>query len=412
MKIVLHNKRRQNIPRALCESFAFSAVNFLTAKGAKLTQRLRRLVSVWCLFFCFLPCTITLAEETTETKPLLPELKEIEVSGPYCGIYSLIAILDTFDMHPDLAELLVPEFVGSYKGSSNKELEKAAEKFGLYAKSYSGLTWQELQASKSPMILHFRSTYADSQFNHWVAYLGVDGGKARIIDLPHRLATIPFAELLAKWDGVAIEISPEPIKNDILAASYTNYLTTVALILGVLFVFKFSFWSPQKEAFTAPTLFQKCKLAVVQSAMLLGLLFVFGILYHALSSVGFLKNPSAVAEVTRRYYSVDIPEIDLAEMERAVAEQTIPLYDARYARDYNRGTIPGAKSLAISSSLTERQEILGSTSKTQRIIVFCQSSGCGYADEVAQFLRFNGYENVVIYRGGYREWKQKHEPQQ
>jgi len=184
------------------------------------------------------------------------------------------------------------------------------------------------------------------------------------------------------------------------------------LILGLLFVFRFSFWSPQKEAFAAPTLFQKCKQGVIQSVILLGLLFVFGILYHALSPVGFLKNPSAVAEVTRRYYSVDIPEIDLAEMERAVEEQNIPLYDARYARDYNFGTIPGAKSLAISSSLTERQEILGNTPKSQRIIVFCQSSGCGYADEVAQFLKFNGYENTVIYRGGYREWKQKHGTEQ
>ena len=113
--------------------------------------------------------------------------------------------------------------------------------------------------------------------------------------------------------------------------------------------------------------------------MLLGILFVLGILHHTLSPVGFLKNPSAVAEVTRRYYSVDIPEINLDKMERAVEEKIIPLYDARFARDYNRGTIPGAKSLSIGSSLTERQEVLGSTSKSQRIIVFCQSSGCGYA---------------------------------
>jgi rhodanese-related sulfurtransferase len=366
------------------------------------------------MLLCFLLCTVAFAEESTkpEAKPLLPDLKEIVVSGPYCGIYSLIAVLDTFGIHPELEELLTSEFVGSFQGSSNTELIRAAETYGLYGKTYGGLTWRELQSAKSPMILHFRSTYADSQFNHWVAYLGVDGGKARIIDLPHRLTTIPFAELLAKWDGTAIEISQEPIKGDILAASYRNYLTTVLLILGGLFIAKMFFWSPQKEAFAAPTFFQKCKLGVTQSAVLLGLLFVLGILYHALSPVGFLKNPSAVAEVTRRYYSVDIPEIDFAEMERAVAEGTIPLYDARYAKDYNLGTIPGAKSLSINSDLTERQEIIGSISKSQRTIVFCQSSGCGYADEVAQFFKFNGYENTVIYRGGYREWKQKHESKQ
>ena len=154
---------------------------------------------------CILLCSPALAEESihSDAKPLLSNLKMIEVSGPYCGIYSLIAILDTLGIHPNPQELLTKEFVGSLKGSSNLELEKAAEKFGLYAKTYSGLTWRELKTSESSMILHFRSTYADSQFDHWVACLGVDGGKARIIDLPHRLTTIPFAELLAKWDGTA-----------------------------------------------------------------------------------------------------------------------------------------------------------------------------------------------------------------
>jgi ABC-type bacteriocin/lantibiotic exporter with double-glycine peptidase domain len=113
------------------------------------------------------------------------------------------------------------------------------------------------------MILHFRSTYADSKFNHWVAYLGVDGGKARIIDQPHRLATIPFAELLAKWDGVAIEISPEPIKNDILMASYTNYLTTILLIIGSLCIVRALYWSHEKEAFTASTFLQRIKRGVI-----------------------------------------------------------------------------------------------------------------------------------------------------
>ena len=361
-----------------------------------------------CVWLCLLLGTLGLTDEPTE--PLLPELKEIEVAGPYCGIYSLIAVLDTFGIHPPLEELLVPEFVGSFQGSSNTELIKAAEKYNLYGKTYGGLTWQELKASKSPMILHFRSTYADSRFNHWVAYLGVDGGKARIIDLPHRMTTIPFAELLAKWDGIAIEISPEPIKGDLIATSRWNYLSTVLLILGILLVLKFHFWSKNKEAFASPTFFLRTKLAVTQTATLLGVLFVSGILYHAFSPIGFLKNPSAVAEVTRRYYSIDVPEIDLAEMERIVEDGTIPLYDARFVRDYNRGTIFGAKSLSINSSLTERRETLGSTPKSQRIVVFCQSAGCAYADEVAQFLKFNGYENAVIYRGGYREWSRKNEP--
>ena len=366
--------------------------------------------AVLFISLCFILCTVAFAEEAPipEEQPLLPDLREIVVAGPYCGIYSLLAILDTFDIHPDIAELLTPEFVGSFMGSSNTELERAAEKYGLYAKTYSGLTWRDLKTSESPMILHFRSTSASRDFNHWVAFLGVEHGRARIIDLPHQLALIPFAELLAKWNGTAIVISQEPIRGEVLMASYAHYLLVMMLLCGVLFVLKAFYWSPQKEVFAAPTLLQKCKLGVAQTAVLLGILFVAGIVYHALSPVGFLQNPSAVAEVTRRFYSVDIPEIDTVEMERIVEEGTIPLFDTRFFRDYNRGTIPGARSLPINSSLSERQAILGSTPKSQRIVVFCQSSGCGFADEIAQFLKFNGYEHTVIYRGGYREWSQRH----
>lgn len=363
---------------------------------------------------CLLLCAIAEAEENPNPEKqntAFPDLREIEVSGPYCGIYSLIACLDTYGVSPELEELLVPEFVGSFEGSSNTELIKAAEKYGFYAKTRSGLTWRELRESDSPMILHFRGSYADSRYNHWVAYLGVDGEKARIIDLPHRITTIPFAELLAKWDGTAIEISQKPITDGFTISSRWNYLSVVFFFISVIFAVKLCFWNANREAFSASTLSRRCKLVCIQTFTLLGLLFVLGILYHAFSEIGFLKNPSAVAEVTRRYYSVDIPEIDLSEMKEIVVQKSIPVFDARYTQDFSRGTIPGAKSLSVASNLSERQEVLGEISRTERIVVFCQSGACGYADEVAQFLKFNGYENVVIYRGGYRDWKKNHEPE-
>jgi rhodanese-related sulfurtransferase len=183
----------------------------------------------------------------------------------------------------------------------------------------------------------------------------------------------------------------------------------VVTLLGGMFLIQFLFWNKAKEAFAARNRSERLKRGVFQAAFLLGAVFVIAIAYHATTSVGLLRNPTAVAEVTRRYYSVDIPEISLAEMQKIVDEKITPIFDARYVRDYNLGTIPGAKSLSISSSLTERQEQMQGIDKTKRIVVFCQSSGCGYADEVAQFLKFNGYNNVVIYRGGYREWDKNHE---
>ncbi|GHT23437.1 hypothetical protein FACS189419_07370 [Planctomycetales bacterium] len=187
----------------------------------------------------FLAVSAVNADETPN--PVLPELKEIVTSGPYCGIYSFVAVAKTLGVQPDIKTLLVPKYVGSSQGSSNRELEKLAEDNGLYAKSYGGLTWHEIKNSKTPMILHFRSSFADSKFNHWVAYLGADGKHARIIDFPHPLSTITFAELLAKWDGAAIAVSDKPIDASLAFASHLHYLylvgwQTLSLVYGLLFL--------------------------------------------------------------------------------------------------------------------------------------------------------------------------------
>jgi hypothetical protein len=313
----------------------------------------------------------------------VPVLKEIEVSGPYCGIYSLIACLEVYGIHADLESLLLPEYVGSFQGSSDKELIVAAEKYGLYGKTYGNLTWQELQKSTTPMILHVRSSYADQKFNHWVAFLGVEDNKARIIDVPHQLATIPFAELMAKWDGTAIVISDKPITESVFSPARAHYLWLVMLLLGGMLSIQRFFWNPSKEPSVAPTFLLRVKRGVFQTAFLLGSIFVVAVLYHATSETGFLRNPTAVAEVTRRYYSVDIPEISFTEMQKIVSEKKTPIFDARYIRDYKYGNIPGAKTLSINSSLDERQQQLRGISKEQQMVVFCQSSGCGYADEIA-----------------------------
>jgi rhodanese-related sulfurtransferase len=64
----------------------------------------------------------------------------------------------------------------------------------------------------------------------------------------------------------------------------------------------------------------------------------------------------------------------------------------------------------VSSTLPERQEALQGVSSSFPIIVYCQSAGCRYADEVAAFLKFNGYPDISIYRGGYREWSREMGP--
>lgn len=353
----------------------------------------------------FLPYYLYANESAIEEDLLT--LKELQVSGPYCGVYSLMACLDTFDLHPDIRDFLTLEYVGSSRGSNIEELVNAVESQGLHARAYSNLTWRELEKATSPTILHYRSTFADEQYNHWVAFVGVENGCARIIDIPHPMTTIPFAELLAKWDGIAISVSDKPIRGKLLLSSRIHYLTIVGILFSTAFCIQYFFWNRNKEPFFAEMYSLRLRRAVTQTFVFLSTLFIAAILYHVFSPIGFLRNTSAVAEVTRRYYSVDIPEIFYNEMATIVDDQSCLLIDARYPKDFKQGTIPGAKNMAISSSLFDRQQLLQGIDKNSKIVVFCQSRGCGYVDEIANFLKFNGYSNVILYRGGYREWNKR-----
>jgi rhodanese-related sulfurtransferase len=365
-----------------------------------------RFISFVIIFLCFfLP---VLGNENTDE--VLPDLKNIVVAGPYCGIYSLAACLDAFGKDYSLQDLLQPDYVGSFRGSTNEELIKAAEKYGLYGKCYANMFWQQLKEVKEPMILHFRGS-GNSEFNHWVAFLGMEGNHARILDAPHEIASLTMAELLAQWDGVAIQLSENPIQDELVWQSRSDYIFIVLFILGSCLLYKRYFQTDNKKTLSVLTYSEYWRQLFSQSVLLFGICGFIAITYHVLSPIGFLKNPTAVAEVTRRYYAVDIPEINLNEMKKISEQKEVIIYDARYHRDFERGSIPHAINLPINSDLTERKKILQGIGKSQKIVIYCQSSGCGFSDEVASFLKFNGYRNLSIFRGGYREWSNSHNQQ-
>jgi rhodanese-related sulfurtransferase len=334
-----------------------------------------------------------------------PVLQDHRVSGPYCGIQSLFVCLDTLGIATDINDYIKTDYVGSFQGSSAEELIQAAEDFGARAKCFSHVTHRELQRIGSPVVLHMRGNWADGGFNHWVAFLGVEGSRARIVDAPHPLQTMGIAELLANWDGIAIVVEREEVSEAFVAAARLDYLLAVAVLLLIALFLQmvFSRYRIERQL----SVIDRGKAVLLQAGAILGVAVVFALAYHSCAEIGFLRNPTALAEVTRRHYSVDIPELTMAQTEKEITEGKPLVLDARRVIDYQRGALPGAKSMSLYSTLPERQDVLTGVPKSQRIIVYCQSSRCGYADEVAKFLKFNGHENLAIYRDGWREWKNK-----
>jgi rhodanese-related sulfurtransferase len=335
----------------------------------------------------------------------LPELKTQRVSSPYCGINSLYICLDSLGIETQFEDFISTRFVGTRNGSSAKELIEAAKHFGAHAEVFSNLTQAELYRIKQPMILHIRSTWENDGYNHWVAFFGFVGHHVRILDHPSPLQNMALAELLANWDGTAIVISKEPVETTFVYWSKFDLVLLFATLFCVFYYCNaiFKIRSTEEEVSGR----RKYICLVSQSGGLVISAIVVGVIYHFLSPIGFLQNPTAVAEVTRRHYSAEIPSISLDELEIEMKETNPPLLlDVRREVDFQYGSIPKAVSLSVNSSLPERQQVLKETQKSQRILVFCQSQYCGYANEIAKFLKFNGYENIAIYRGGYREWSE------
>jgi rhodanese-related sulfurtransferase len=80
----------------------------------------------------------------------------------------------------------------------------------------------------------------------------------------------------------------------------------------------------------------------------------------------------------------------------------VVLVDVRERADYERAHIKGAISIPI-SELSMR--IGNDYSKDVEIIVYCGSFECTLSTKASETLLNMGYENVLEYEGGLKDWK-------
>ena len=98
-------------------------------------------------------------------------------------------------------------------------------------------------------------------------------------------------------------------------------------------------------------------------------------------------------------------ELSAAETKSLLEQGGVLLFDTRPAEKFAEGTIPGAVNFPVDSTLESRETLLADVPRQTPIILFCKSNRCPYADDIARFLRHNGFENVAIYREGVAGWE-------
>ena len=322
-------------------------------------------------------------------------------SGPYCGIYAVYGAAAAVGVKADFERLLDAKYVSSRSGSTIADLMNAASEIGVHATPLSGMGVASLNGAQEPLILHVKSFGQVTTYNHWVLFLGMLDGKARIVDSGGGVFLMDVAELLARWDGVGLAISRNVEPQTKFAALEIFSLATWGLIvlcgLAVSAIALRRMLPDRKAkstawAFTIPILTALLCVVRGQSA-----------------DLNLWRNSDCVQFILAAEGHNEIPVVTTAEVEAMIKTQKdLLIFDNRYDRDMKYSHLPGARPLPVDLPQHRIAEELESLDRTRPVLMYCQSDGCRFSDQMAVVLIGFGFEDVRIYRDGWAGWKAAH----
>lgn len=316
------------------------------------------------------------------------------IAAPICGIESLRLGLNILspENSGNSFDIMKPEFV-SREGSSAYQLIEAAKFSGVDAEYRKHLSIFDLKQLNSPAILRVRQSGRGSAFNHWVLFLGFDQNGVRIVDFPGASTTVTEGELLSIWDNSAVIL----MRRGFDVPSITSYLYFGTLVLaGVLSIRALSWICAYLK---------KRNRTIVQWLAII----VTPILFQAVVEVTglgcyFIESDS-IAQVSNRNSPWEPKVIESAEDLCSQVDGDSVIIDSRDSESFRAGHIPTARSIAFFSSIGERKLLLTGVSKQQKVIIYCQSARCPYANYLADVLHEEGYAPISIYKGGFNDWR-------
>jgi rhodanese-related sulfurtransferase len=103
----------------------------------------------------------------------------------------------------------------------------------------------------------------------------------------------------------------------------------------------------------------------------------------------------------------DYQEIDVRKAKELITAG-VPFIDSRPANLFDKGTIEGAINI-FPTKFEEKKGILPKD-RTKPVVIFCQGYSCVLSHEIAKKLMDLGYQNVLVYAGGYPEWEKIYAP--
>jgi rhodanese-related sulfurtransferase len=305
---------------------------------------------------------------------------------PYCGLYAVHAALHSFGISSSFDALVVPDNLSGPVGSSAADLIRIAEAHGAYGSLESGMSIANLRAADTPIILHTSVAISKGAFHHWVLLLGMEGDSARIYDPPRSMYLTPAAELLSYWDGRGVVIGKSA------PAGWRSPVTLEAVLAVLLVVACLGFFS--RSGLLKPYPAGRIVAAALAAATV----------WHAVVTYGFFRSPHATANIVSHYEAFAVGEETIESIQTAIAGKDATILDARRPDAYDRWHIPTALNLPVTATHGELREVLESIPKDRKLIVYCNSSQCSWARQVAHHIAARGYRNVSVFTDGVEGW--------
>jgi rhodanese-related sulfurtransferase len=317
--------------------------------------------------------------------------------GPYCGIYSLYAAAVKLGSPVRFEDLLSTKFVSDVDGSSLNNLREAAAAAGLSAIGVAGARPEQLARHPGASVLHVRASFESKKADHWIAVLSTDGVTALVVDPPHGPRELPFAEIVARWDGVTLLLdrADRPVTVAALAHGPISILCAVlggaAIVFGLLVRMLPRGMAQKPRGSWRPALWM-----ILAGATL-------GVVAQAATGLGILAHPDVAGRLEAARSRDPFPRITLAELVRHIEGGGVVL-DARLERDYFRGHVPGSINVPPAAWRETASRLRKQLPLDARIVIYCQSAGCSYSDRLGAILQQQGFSRVRVYADGWVGW--------
>lgn len=154
-----------------------------------------------------------------------------------------------------------------------------------------------------------------------------------------------------------------------------------------------------------------------QSIAILTVSFIIGLIFNAYSprGIGVFDNPwsknavnATVHQLKQNHQREHEEPISIADFDRAyrfIDNKEGIILDARNPREYVEGHIPGAYLLYCYNMNEYYPKLEERLRESPALLLYCSDINCDDSDFLANELFSMGYEPILLYKGGFEDWK-------